>query len=159
AVGASTSTVTPEITWAAGLFVAILVTAIAVNRFAPAARSRLRIVVIEFVLYALALAFVQLLKEFDEPVWAGRFEIATELLRGLAVVSLAGMITFRLALRSLGLAIPSIVSDLIVGVAYIVATIGVFSQHGLDPVGALATGAVLSAVLAISLQSTLGNIL
>jgi small-conductance mechanosensitive channel/CRP-like cAMP-binding protein len=151
--------VTPEIAWAAGLFVAIILTAVAINRFAPAARSRLRVIVIEFVLYALALALVQVLKTFDEPVWANRLEIATEVLRVLAVVSLAGMIVFRLILNGLGIALPTIASDLLVGIGYVVATIGVFSQHGLDPVGALATGAVLSAVLAISLQTTLGNIL
>ena len=85
--------------------------------------------------------------------------IATELLRALSIVNLGGMIVFTLLLRGVGIRVPMIASDLLVGLAYIVTTVGVFSQHGLDPVGAVATGAVISAVLAISLQSTLGNIL
>ena len=149
----------PEYIWAVCLFVAVILTAVAVNRFAPAYRSRLRRVVILFVVYALSLAMTRVLAEVDQPVWAARFQIATELLRALSIVNLGGMIVFTLLLRSVGIVLPMIASDLIVGLAYIVTTVGVFSQHGLDPVGAVATGAVVSAVLAISLQSTLGNIL
>ena len=58
-----------------------------------------------------------------------------------------------------GLSIPTIASDLLVGVAYIVTALGVFTQHGLDPLSAFATAGVVSAVLAFSLQSTLGNII
>jgi CRP-like cAMP-binding protein len=52
-----------------------------------------------------------------------------------------------------------IATDLLVGIGYVVATLGVLSTHGLNPTGAFASAAVVSAVLAISLQSTLGNIL
>jgi small-conductance mechanosensitive channel/CRP-like cAMP-binding protein len=55
-----------------------------------------------------------------------------------------------------GASVPMIVSDLLVGLAYIVTTVAIFD---LNPSGVLATSAVVSAVLAISLQSTLGNIL
>ena len=149
---------TPEVIWGLGLFAAIVVTAALVNRFSPTSRSRLRAIAILFVLYALALGAMQILNTFDEPAWATRAQIATEILRVLAVISLAAMIVFRLILQGLGISLPTIASDLIVGIGYIVAAIGVLSQHGLDPVGALATGAVVSAVLAISLQSTLGNV-
>jgi CRP-like cAMP-binding protein len=147
---------TPELWWALGLFLAIVLTAAAVNRFVPAARQRVRPLVILYLLYVIALGTARALGRLDEPAWADRAEIAMQVLRVLALVSLVGTILFRLLLRGV---LPLIATDLLVGVGYIIAMIGVLSQHGLDPVGALATGAVVSAVLAFSLQSTLGNIL
>ena len=148
---------TIELWWALGLFAAVIATATAVNRFALAARPRLRAIAILYVMYALALGTARVLAIIEEPVYANHAVLVTEILRALVLVSLAGTIVFRLVLR--GLKLPTIASDLLAGVGYIVATIVVLSQHGLDPVGALATGAVLSAVLAFSLQTTLGNIL
>jgi len=150
---------TPEYWWAIGLALAIVITAALVNKFAPGSRGRLRAISVLFVLYALALFSAEALKYFGEGAWANRVFILAEVLRAFAVVSLAGTIVFRLALAGIGVSAPTIASDLLVGVGYILATIGVFWDHGLDPVGALATGAAVSAVLAISLQSTLGNIL
>src|ERR1041385_2913444 len=51
-----------------------------------------------------------------------------------------------------------IASDLLVGLGYLVVALVVLARHGVDPTGALVSGAVVSAVLAISLQSTLGNV-
>ncbi len=150
---------TPEVLWAAGLAIAIVFTAALVNRFAPQTRSRLRTIAILYVMYLLALGSSHLLADLGEPDWARRTVIATEILRVFLVVNLSATLVFRLLLRGLGLKVPTIASDLLVGLGYIVATVGVFSQHGLDPVGALATGAAVSAILAFSLQSTLGNIL
>jgi CRP-like cAMP-binding protein len=48
---------------------------------------------------------------------------------------------------------------LVVGVLYVVSAIGVLRQAGLNPSEALATGAVTTAVLALSLQSTLVNVI
>ena len=150
---------TPELWWAVGLLAATIATAAAVNRFAPIARPRVRRIAIVFVLYAMTLGVAFLLRALDADVWASRFEIATELLRTFAVVSVGGTLVFALFFRVIGLSIPTIASDLLVGLAYVLTAVGVFTQHGLDPLNALATGAVLSAVLAFSLQSTLGNII
>src|SRR5450432_2735752 len=149
----------PELIWAFALGVSLVLTAAAINRFTPTTRPRLRIIAILFVLYLVALAAYHILRRADELDWARRLLIATQVLRVLAVVSLAGTIVFRLFMRGIGISVPTIVSDLLVGVGYIVATVSIFSQNGLDPVGAVATGAAVSAILAFSLQSTLGNIL
>jgi small-conductance mechanosensitive channel/CRP-like cAMP-binding protein len=151
--------VTPELWWAAALLAATVVTAAAVNRFVPLAKSRVRRSAIVFVLYALSLGITYLLQFVGATAWAGRFEIATELLRAFALVGVAGTLVFALFFKIVGLSIPTIASDLLVGVAYIVTALGVFTQHGLDPLSAFATAGVVSAVLAFSLQSTLGNIL
>ncbi|HEX4451617.1 MAG TPA: mechanosensitive ion channel family protein [Kofleriaceae bacterium] len=150
---------TPELWWAAALFAATVVTAAAVNRFVPVAKSRVRRSAIVFVLYALSLGITLTLRFAGADEWANRFEIATELLRAFALVGVAGTLVFAIFFRLVGLSIPTIASDLLVGVAYIVTALGVFTQHGLDPLSAFATAGVVSAVLAFSLQSTLGNIL
>jgi small-conductance mechanosensitive channel/CRP-like cAMP-binding protein len=151
--------VTPELWWAAALFAATVVTAAAVNRFVPVAKSRVRRSAIVFVLYALSLGITLGLRFAGADAWANRFEIATELLRAFALVGVAGTFVFAIFFKLVGLSIPTIASDLLVGVAYIVTALGVFTQHGLDPLSAFATAGVVSAVLAFSLQSTLGNII
>src|SRR3569623_493546 len=52
-----------------------------------------------------------------------------------------------------------IASDLLVGFGYVLSTLIILEHRGLNPTSAVVSGAVVSAVLAISLQSTLGNIL
>ena len=150
---------TPELWWALGLFAATVLTAAGVNLFARAAKSRVRRSAIVYLLYALTLGVTHVLRGVGADDWASRFEIATELLRAFALVGIAGTMVFALLLRLIRLSIPTIASDLVVGVAYIVTTIGVLTQHGLDPLSAFATAGVVSAVIALSLQSTLGNIL
>lgn len=150
---------TNELIWASALAVAIVITAAGVNRFAPSARSRLRVLAILYVLYLIALGTAHALRYTGQGAWSDRVFILAEVLRAFTLVGTAGMFVFRLFFASLHISVPTIVSDLLVGVGYIIATVGVFWDHGLDPVGAVATGAAVSAVLAISLQSTLGNIL
>jgi small-conductance mechanosensitive channel/CRP-like cAMP-binding protein len=148
-----------ELVWALGLFGAVVVLAALVNRFAPAHRSRLRRVVILYTLYAVVLAGWLALDALGVKVWADRLLVAAEILQALTVVNVAAITAFSVVFPAVRVDVPMIASDLIVGVGYIFATLGVLSTHGLNPTGALATGAVVSAVLAISLQSTLGNIL
>jgi small-conductance mechanosensitive channel/CRP-like cAMP-binding protein len=149
----------PEIIWAFALLVAIILTAAAINKFAPTTRSRLRIITIIFAMYVMALIAYYILEQVGERDWAKKILIATQILRVLAVVSLSATIVFRLFMRAIGLTVPTIASDLLVGIVYIVATLSILTQNGLDPVSAVTTGAAASAILAFSLQSTLGNIL
>jgi small-conductance mechanosensitive channel/CRP-like cAMP-binding protein len=151
--------VTPELWWALGLFAATIIAAAAVNQFVPVAKSRVRRSAIVFVLYALSLGITYVLRATGAADWASWFEIATELLRAFALVGIAGTIVFVLLLKLVRLSIPTIASDLLVGIAYVITALRVFTQHGLDPLSAFATAGVVSAVLAFSLQSTLGNIL
>jgi len=148
-----------ELAWALGLFAAVVATAAMVNRFAPAFRSRLRRVVILFVVYGIALGAQLALAAAGVPAWAGRLQVAAELLQVFTVVNVVATVGFVVVLPKSGVTLPTIAADLMVGLGYVLATLGVLSGHGLNPSSVLATSAVVSAVLAISLQSTLGNIL
>src|SRR4029077_17819590 len=66
---------------------------------------------------------------------------------------------FAIVTPIVGVELPTIAREMMVGLGYIATALAILAQHGLDPTGALVSGAVVSAVLAISLQSTLGNIL
>ncbi len=147
------------ILWPLGLFGAVVATAALVNRFAPADRPRVRRVVILFVIYLVVVAIHHTLDVLGEQTWSTRLLVAAELFRVFTVVNVAAILGFSVVLPKAGVVVPMIASDLLVGVAYLATTLGVLSQHGLNPTGALASAAVVSAVLAISLQSTLGNIL
>ncbi|WP_146653773.1 mechanosensitive ion channel family protein [Labilithrix luteola] len=149
----------PELVWALGLFGGVVVTAALINRFAPAERARLRRLVILFVVYVVALGASLGLAEIGAVTWSNRFGLVAELLQAFTVVNIAATLGLSVIVPALGLAMPMIASDLLVGLGYIVTTLGVVSGHGLDPSSVLATSAVVSAVLAISLQSTLGNVL
>jgi small-conductance mechanosensitive channel/CRP-like cAMP-binding protein len=148
-----------ELLWALGLSVGTVITAALVNRYAPTQRPRLRRLVILLCVYLISLATWQALEQAGSKVWATRIEVASEILQDFTLINLGGTLILSVLLPSVGVAIPMIASDLVVGIGYVVATLGVLSGHGLNPTGAIATGAVVSAVLAISLQSTLGNIL
>ncbi|HVJ90922.1 MAG TPA: mechanosensitive ion channel family protein [Labilithrix sp.] len=147
-----------EAFWALGLFGAIIVIAALVNRFAATHRSRVRRTVILFIFYVLALGVFWVLTTLGASAWAERFRLIAELLQAFTVVSLGATALFSVLFPAAGVVLPMLASDLLVGLGYLAATLGVLSMHGLNPTGALASAAVVSAVLAISLQSTLGNI-
>lgn len=145
--------------WALGTFVAIVVVAALVNRFRPSERTQIRRIVILFSMFVLLAGLHYVLTIAGETTWAPRVLVAAELLQAFTLVNLAATAIFSVLLPATGVVLPMIASDLLVGVGYIAATLGTLANHGLNPTGALASAAVVSAVLAISLQSTLGNIL
>jgi len=148
-----------DLWWALGLFVAVVLTAAIVNALAPGQRIRVRRIVILFVVYALCLGAHYAFDVGGVPKWASRMQFGADLLQAFTVVNIVSTLVFLVLLPKLAVGVPMIASDLAVGVGYIVATLGVLTGHGLDPSSVLATSAIVSAVLAISLQSTLGNIL
>lgn len=84
---------------------------------------------------------------------------ASYLLLSLSAVSAAGVLSFDLVLPAMRLNIPVLLHDLILAAAYLLAVLGVLSHAGANLTGLLATSAVVTAVIAFSLQDTLGNIM
>lgn len=145
--------------WAGGLFTAIVIVAGLVNRYRPQQRTQLRRIVILFLLHLVALAAVHALQATGETTWSARFIVGSELLRAFTLVNIGATLIFSVLLPATGILLPMIASDLLVGMGYIAATIGVLTSRGMNPSNAVAASAVVSAVLALSLQATLGNIL
>jgi len=148
-----------ELPWLIGLFVGVIVTAAAVNFVHPENRPRLRRMVVLYALYASAIGAALAFEAIGHPTWSDHTALAGSLLQGLLVVSIAAMIVFSIALPSVGVQLPRIASDLVIGLGAIAVILVVLGRRGLNATDALVSGAVVSAVLALSLQSTLGNIL
>lgn len=148
-----------DVIWGIGLFAAIVIVAGLVNRFRPAQRVQVRRIVILYLLHLLALGAYHALHATGETTWATRFLIGSELLKAFTLVNIGATLVFSVLLPQAGVLLPMIASDLLVGVGYVASTLGVLTTHGMNPSNAIAASAVISAVLALSLQSTLGNIL
>lgn len=148
-----------ELFWAAGLVTGLVVVAALVNAVHPAHRARLRRPLTLLVLYGIALAGAFAFHAAGQPAWSSGFATAAEVLRAFTLVTFGALLAFSVVLPLAGAMLPMIVSDLLVGLGYLVATFAILARHGVNPTSALVSGAVVSAVLAISLQSTLGNVL
>lgn len=146
--------------WAfAVLGAAIIFVAFLVNRFAPNKRRRIRRLVILYGLYLLTLGMSVAVGVLHEPAWAERWlPIAVTLLVAFSVINIGGLVVFDLALPLVGIELVSITSDLLVGLAYIVATAGALSAAGMDTSSVLASTAVVGGIVTFSMQSTLGNV-
>ncbi|HEX4419509.1 MAG TPA: cyclic nucleotide-binding domain-containing protein [Kofleriaceae bacterium] len=149
---------TEELIWVMGLLVAVVITAALINRFRPVHRPRLRRLTTVFALFAIATGAVIGFEAAGLPAWASGLSLASEILWAFTIVSVAATLAFAVMLPAIAIDLPMIASDLLVGVGYVVVTLAILSRHGVNPTSAMVSGAVVSAVLAISLQSTLGNI-
>lgn len=81
------------------------------------------------------------------------------LLVGVALVRLGGMALFRVGLPALRVQPPRILEDLVVVAGYLLWGMVTLSLAGVELTGLVATSAVITAVLAFSMQDTLGNLL
>ncbi len=136
------------------VFVAYLV-----NRFAPTERRRIRRVVI---LFGLTLCMVVISSALhvagSRQLWHAT-HIAAEMLEAFTGVNLVALAIFDVFLPAIKMQAAAIASDLLVGLAYLATTIFILIEEGFNPASVLGASAVASAVLVVSLQSTLGNIL
>ncbi len=84
---------------------------------------------------------------------------AAQLFFAVAIINLAGVAIFSMAMPGMHLHPPPIVRDVILGLIYIAAFITLLGRHGVNLSGIIATSAVVTAVIGFSLQDTLGNIM
>jgi CRP-like cAMP-binding protein len=69
------------------------------------------------------------------------------------------LLVFDIALPVVSNAVPDNLADIAIGAGYLAATAAVLSAAGVNPTSVLGASAVVSAVLVLSLQSTLGNVI
>lgn len=136
------------------VFVAYLI-----NRFAPQERRHIRRVVILFGLYLFIVVLSSALHVAGPTQLWHAAHFAAELLEAFTAVNLVTLAIFDVLLPAIKMQAAPIAADLMVGLAYLAATIFVLIEEGFNPASVLGASAVASAVLVVSLQSTLGNIL
>jgi small-conductance mechanosensitive channel/CRP-like cAMP-binding protein len=76
----------------------------------------------------------------------------------LAAVTAGGAILFAAILPRVRLRTPRILQDIVVGLAAVITVLVVAARAGINLSGLIATSAVLTAVIGLALQDTLGNI-
>ncbi len=141
------------------LLVLVGIIAVLVLRFRPADRNEVwsTLLLLVFSLGGqLASGFSAV---FGFPNIAAGLQEAFLILEGIMVIRLLGLFAFRLALPALHATPPGILEDIAVFVAYVAWGFVRLHAAGLDLSGIVATSAVITAVLAFSMQDTLGNIL
>jgi len=137
----------------------LVLTAFLVGKLAPTNRGRLGRAAILFGFHSAAFLVAVTLSLFGADTWAARTEAISQLVATFTFLNIAGILIFALVLPLLRIAVTEIVADLTMGAAYLVASLVFMRTAGLDLSGIIATSAVVTAVLGLSLQATLGNIL
>jgi len=127
----------------------------------PLERPRIRTAFLLFVLALVGLLVETILLSFGY----GQSDVAYKWVRwswrlflAFSFVNVAGAFVFEIFLAALRLRPPRILRDLLLAVAYIVVGISVLSRD-VDLTGIIATSAVLTAVIGLSFQDTLGNMM
>ena len=143
------------------LFIAFLLAALILFVLKPLERMRIRTALLLFGLALIGLLVAATLVSFGVnsagPAfkwisWAARF------LQWIAIVSVASVFVFEVFLDALRLKPPRIMRDLLLALSYIVVAIAVLPRD-VDITGIVATSAVLTAVIGLSFQDTLGNMM
>ena len=127
----------------------------------PRERMRIRTSLVLFVLSLIGLAIAAYVARKGEQegsfyrwtVWASL------LLQGISFVGIASSFIFDIVLAAIRLRPPRILRDLILAFAYIVVAITSLSIIKVDVSGIVATSAVITAVIGLSFQDTLGNMM
>lgn len=101
----------------------------------------------------------KLMLDMDQRRAAGLFESASMLGFGLLLIRILGLTAFRVLLPALRMHPPRIMEDILLVITYIVWGLVWLRVAGLDLSGLVTTSAVITGVVAFSMQETLGNIL
>jgi small-conductance mechanosensitive channel/CRP-like cAMP-binding protein len=137
-------------------------TASALFALLPAERTRVRNALLLFALAVAGLLAAATLLSFGTPENGSAYRWtrwAALMILGVAVINLAGVLLFDVALSAVRLKSPRIMRDLLSALAYIVFAITLLSRSGVDLTGIVATSAVITAIIGFSLADTLGNIM
>ncbi len=144
------------------IFVSFLVAVVVVAGFLrllpKAPRRRLRRSVILLGFYAGMLVLGVGLRWTHAPALSTGLLIAVELVQLLLVINLLAIAIFDVLLRVCRVDYPDILHDVVVGAAYLVALGFVMHHVGVNVTSIVATSAVVTAVIGLSLQATLGNV-
>ncbi len=141
------------------LALGIVLLAFLLGRFAPLRRRKVRRALISYALWLTTLGLGFGLSAVGLEIRARDASFVAELFRDVTIINLAGLAIFDLVLPLVRMPVTDIVADLSLGLAYLLAALGVMRESGVNPSGLIATSAVVTGVIGLSLQATLGNIL
>ena len=145
--------------WVTPLFILV---ALALFALLPRERLRIRTAIILYILALVGLAIAAAIAGRGASVDSSMYRWtrwASLLLQGIAFISVASIFVFDILLAALRLRPPRILRDLILALTYIVVAIASLTAIKVDVTGIVATSAVITAVIGLSFQDTLGNMM
>jgi small-conductance mechanosensitive channel/CRP-like cAMP-binding protein len=142
----------------AAFALAIVVVAGFLRLLPRAPRRRLRRSVILLGFYAATLLLEVGLHWVHAPLLTAGVRVASQLLQLLILINLLAIAVFDLLLRACRVDYPDILHDLMVGAGYVLAFGFLMHHSGVNVTSVVATSAVVTAVIGLSLQATLGNV-
>ncbi|HUL95636.1 MAG TPA: mechanosensitive ion channel family protein [Usitatibacter sp.] len=145
-----------EIAWALG---AALALALALLALRPAERRSVRNALLLLGACAIAVVAIELTDTMGAHAAAALAAEGAIGLAGIVLLRLAVLFVFRVVLEAAGARPANIVEELTAGALYLAWGLLWLRLEGVDPGGLVATSAVITAVVAISMQHTLGNVL
>ncbi len=151
-----TSLVRVEMAWA---IAAALVLGLALLAARPKERASTRNALVLLGLCALALLAELLMTSMGGAAAAAIAADVASVLVGIVLVRLAVLFAFRVALPALHVEPPRIIEDLLTAGLVVAWGFAWLRLSGVDPASLFTTSAVVTAVIAFSMQETLGNVL
>lgn len=137
----------------------VLLAGALIRVLAPEERARVRGFVVLLGLALLLLPAAAALRAAGDTVAYHSLAAVVSLLEVLAVIGVAGSLLFAVVLGRMGVHAPRILRDVLVAAAALAAFFVVASRSGFNVSSLIATSTVLTAVIGLSLQDTLGNVM
>jgi small-conductance mechanosensitive channel len=123
----------------------------------PGERKRLRLALAFFILFFLLWPVRAIFLARGAPGYYPPFQLAAAVLLAWGIIGVGGLVFFDLLGRRLG--VPKILRDLAIIVSSVVALVTILSRSGVNFLSIITTSAVLTAVIGLALQDTLGSLL
>lgn len=127
------------------------------RRFGQGKVRHIRELVVLAVAHAMFVVLAAALRDVDPALYRNA-RFAALACVALGLVGIAGSVLFTSLLPRLALQIPKIVQDVLVGAVGLIALLGVASAVGYDVSGLLTTSAIVTAVIGLAMQDTIGNL-
>jgi small-conductance mechanosensitive channel/CRP-like cAMP-binding protein len=138
----------------------LVFTAFLVNRFAPQRRHRIRQALLLYVLFLASTGVASVLGHVPSLAsWADDVRLFSDLFAAFTLVNVVILAVVDVVLPVFKISFVTITGDVIIGFSYVFAGFGVLKAAGVSTSSVFATSAIFSGILALGMQTTLGNIL
>jgi small-conductance mechanosensitive channel len=137
---------------------AVVVIALLVHLGARGEQVRLRRALFLFTLYLVVLPIAAHLRLVHHSAYP-EIRVALLVLEATTLIGLGAILLFGLLLPRARLDVPQILRDVLVAVTAVVAFFAIASDSGFNVAGLIATSTVITAVVGLSLQDSLGNLM
>jgi small-conductance mechanosensitive channel/CRP-like cAMP-binding protein len=145
--------------WIIGFYSILFVVLAALYKADPASRKRLGGTAVMAAISVAGLLAVKLMGGAATGRLEKMMEVAARMLAVIAAINAAGVFGFSLVMPRMRARVSKFVEDLVLAGAYALGGLAVISASGANLSGILATSAVVTGVVAFSLQDTLGNVI